>query len=346
MRSRSQLRRRRRHLLALALPLEARAPHEQQPRPRLDWDLEVERLLHEGEFKRTYRMTPASFNRLCGWLAREDRPAHAWLNRSPVSVENKLQMTLRFLCGGMVDDFRRLRGVDRSYCYRIVKDVVLAIVEIPELQICFPTTPTQREVAAAGFAARSNERVMSGCIAAMDGWLCNIQAPSDADAGSAAGARRYFSGHYMHPGINVHACCDAFSRFVFVEATHPGGVNDSRAYVDSGLPTIVEHLERGIYIVADAAYTATNHLLTPFTALQPGELFKTPFRNRLGADQTSNVAMRVDWISCVLPIMTNQQSEFMGLFDWTNYSLCSELMFLKILNSGGHKIMLTHTLFE
>ncbi|GMF30987.1 unnamed protein product [Phytophthora fragariaefolia] len=189
----------------------------------------------------------------------------------------------------MVDDFKRLGGVDRSYCYRIVKDVMRAIVEIPELQICFPTTPTQLVVAAAGFAARSNERVMSGCIAAIDGWLCNIQAPSDADAGSAAGARRYFRGHYLHPGINVQACCDAFSRFVFVDATHPGGVNDSRAYNDSGLPTIVEHLERGIYIVADAAYTATNHLLTPFTALQPGDMFKDSFNYHL-----SQIRIRIE----------------------------------------------------
>lgn len=289
---RSDRNRRRRRWLAIALVLqeeEERNRRTQQSRLRLDWNLEMERLLYEGEFKRTYRMSSASFERLCGLLVELDRPARAWTNRSPVSVENKLQMTIRFLCGGLVDDLRRAGGVDRSYCYRIIKDVMRAIIGVPALQISFPTAPTERESAAAAFSARSNEQVMNGCVVAMDGWLCNIQAPSDNDAGSAAGARRYFSGHYMRPGINVQACCDAFSRFVFVEASHPGGVNDSRAYDDSGLPRVIETLERGLYVVAIAAYTATNHLLTPFTALQPDEIYKDSFNYHL-----SQIRIRIE----------------------------------------------------
>ncbi|KAL3666144.1 hypothetical protein V7S43_008933 [Phytophthora oleae] len=183
-------------------------------------------------------------------------------------------MTIRFLSCGMIDDVRVKGGVDRSYCYRVVKAVMRAIVSIPSLQIRFPASSTEREQAAAGFAARSNEGVMSGCVAAMDGWLCNIQTPSDKEFGGATGARRYFSGHCMHSGINVLAACDAVSRLVLAEASHPGGVNDSRAYDDSGIPVAIEELERGLYVVTDAAYTAKNHLLTPFTALQPDERYK------------------------------------------------------------------------
>ncbi|KAE9349478.1 hypothetical protein PR003_g5859 [Phytophthora rubi] len=78
-------------------------------------------------------------------------------------------MTIRFLAGGMIDDIRVNGSVDRSYCYRVVKAVMRAIVAIPSLQIWFPTSPTEREQGTAAFAARSNERVVNGCVAAMYG---------------------------------------------------------------------------------------------------------------------------------------------------------------------------------
>jgi hypothetical protein len=102
------------------------------------------------------------------------------------------------------------------------------------------------------------------------GWMALPHASSEEDARS-VGPRLYFSGHYMHYGINVHAACDAFSRFVFVEATHPGGTNDCRAYGERNLAEVIEGLERGFCVVADAAYTETNNLITPFVALKRAE---------------------------------------------------------------------------
>lgn len=57
-------------------------------------------------------------------------------------------------------------------------------------------------------------------------------------------------------GINVQACVDAYSRFIFVSCDHSDGASDSQAYSESRLPTVVEALERGLYVVGDNAYYA------------------------------------------------------------------------------------------
>lgn len=151
MRSKSWRRRRRHLVVALLVAEDEHRRQSIQARARLDWDFEVQRLLHEGDFERTYRMSADSFTRLCGILEELDRSAFAWTNRSPVSIENKVQMTLRFLGGGMIADIRRVGGVDRSYSYRVLKDVMRA----PELQITFPTTPTERKEAALALSCRA-----------------------------------------------------------------------------------------------------------------------------------------------------------------------------------------------
>ncbi|KAE8989963.1 hypothetical protein PR002_g21286 [Phytophthora rubi] len=261
-------RKRRKQVAAALLAVIPRPRHIQHCRPRLDWDRVVERLLLEGEFERVNRMSPSSFNRLCRAVVPVlRRLEHSWLESQGISMKNKIHLAVRYLAGGAIDDIRRVIGSSHSYAYSITVSVMEAIADAPKLGITFPLSSTQCSLAAAAFQARSEEGVFNGYVAALDGWLCHIKAPSELDAGS-VGPRLYFSGHYMHYGINVQACCDAFSRFVFIEATHPGGTNDARAYGESDLAAVIERLGRGLYVVADAAYTATNRLLTPFVALK------------------------------------------------------------------------------
>ncbi|KAE8906318.1 hypothetical protein PF005_g5503 [Phytophthora fragariae] len=107
--------RRRRRLMALALLAEEESTRSgQRPRFRIGWGVDDEQLRREGEFKRMSRMSVNSLNRLCGMLVELDQPAHTWVNRGPVSVTNKLQMTIRFLAGGMIDDIRVNGSVIRS----------------------------------------------------------------------------------------------------------------------------------------------------------------------------------------------------------------------------------------
>ncbi|KAF4139621.1 hypothetical protein GN958_ATG11106, partial [Phytophthora infestans] len=199
-------------------------------------------LLHEEAFKRVCRLPLASFDRVCSLLVRLDGEGHARIKWSRVSVVNNLQMTKRFLSGGMIDNIRSFGGVDRSHRYKIVKGVM-------------------RAIAASAFRLQGIQGFMIGCVAAS----------SDNDAGTVAEVRCYFSGHYMHPDIIVRTCCDALSCFVFVEIAHLGG----------RLPGLIETLKRGIYVAVDAAYTAMKRLLTSFTSLCPDGIYKDAFNYHL-----------------------------------------------------------------
>jgi hypothetical protein len=246
-------------------------------RRRLIWPSEADRLLREGQFEQVYRVSPRMFERLCEIIA----PAialkpNAWTQRGNVTVENKLQMTLRFLAGGAMQDVRRISGVGKRWFYECIYQVIDAICDSAILRIEFPASATAREQAAAEFKKHSRYGIMQGCVGALDGWLCSILAPPARQDGP--GPRAYYSGHYSKMGINVQACVDAYSRFIFVSCDHPGGVNDARAYSETKLPIVVEALERGLYVVGDNAYVSTNKLLTPFTGVQvAGDLYKDSF---------------------------------------------------------------------
>lgn len=125
----------------------------------------------------------------------------------------------------------------------------------------------------------SNSRIQ-GCIGCLDGWLCELQAPSGTDK-LATGPSRYFSGHCFKHGINVKAVRVSTSRFIYVNCDSPGGVNDCRAYRRSQLPATVESLESGLFIAADNAYMSPEHLLTPYNALQTTDSFRNSFNYSL-----------------------------------------------------------------
>jgi hypothetical protein len=250
-------------------------------RSRLVWHEETERLLIEGQFEQCYRMSTTAFERLLALVGPAlHRDPHSWLNKQGVSEANKLQMLVRYLAGGSVDDIRRVAGVSRSYTYRLLIEAMNAVIGIKQLKISFPMSPSEREHAAAAFALESNQGIVVGCIAAMDGWLCAVRAPPSR-AADGAGPRAYYSGHYSRMGINVQACCDALSRFVYLDASHPGGTNDIRAYRESALPRVVEGLEDGLFVAGDNAYKATDHLLTPFLASELLDKYRDSFNFHL-----------------------------------------------------------------
>ncbi|KAE9128164.1 hypothetical protein PF005_g9601 [Phytophthora fragariae] len=79
------------------------------PRPRapsivrvkLKWDHELNLLLADSQFEACYRMPAAAFVQLENLLATTlHRSPHAWVQRGYISVENALQLTLRYLAGG------------------------------------------------------------------------------------------------------------------------------------------------------------------------------------------------------------------------------------------------------
>ena len=103
--------------------------------------------------------------------------------------------------------------------------------------------------------------LFDGCLAAIDGWLCTIEKPSDVENPS-----DFFSGHYQKYGINVQALCDANLRIIYISVAANGSTNDCRAFRRlKKLRSWLEKLPKGFFILGDNAYSIANNLLIPFS---------------------------------------------------------------------------------
>lgn len=109
------------------------------PRKRLKWQLYRERLLREGQFKRYYRMSAASFDTLLTLvsplLARDNAQSIRRSGTKPITPTNMLQMAISWLAGGSYHSIRALAGVSRTAFYSILVEVMNALCTVKELRI-------------------------------------------------------------------------------------------------------------------------------------------------------------------------------------------------------------------
>ncbi|RLN46981.1 hypothetical protein BBJ28_00010038 [Nothophytophthora sp. Chile5] len=236
-------------------------------RHRLDWDVHKQTLLLEGQFKRCYRMDVESFERLLLMirpaLLRDKVQSTRRTGADPIMPENMLQMTISWLAGSNYHTTRCLAGTSVSGIYEVMHDVMDAIIACPELHIRSPTESKERMLKTSDeFTNISKDNILTGCV---DGWLCQIRAPSSQEVPDVAA---FFSGHYQMHGLNVQAICDAFSRFTGYCLNSPGKVGDCIAFKKWNLSKEIMELPHGFYIVGDNAYPLSDSLLVPFTKLE------------------------------------------------------------------------------
>jgi hypothetical protein len=107
----------------------------------------------------------------------------------------------------------------------------------------------------------SMRRLQQTCIGALDGILVETYLPKKRET-----QRRndYRSGHKKRIGLNVQALCDAKLRFLLISVLCPGKTNDWSAYGKSVMRNLVEALPEDFYILGDAAYVNSEHLLAPY----------------------------------------------------------------------------------
>ena len=134
------------------------------------------------------------------------------------------------------------------------------------LKLKFPTSAAEICKAQAQFCDISSNNVISGCVGAIDGLLFVIKCPSMKDSNNNPSS--YYSGHYCCHGLNIQAICDASCRFIFFAVAAPGKSSDQAAIERTALPTSLDGLPLGSYVVGDAAYTLPDKCITPFTGSQ------------------------------------------------------------------------------
>ena len=77
--------------------------------------------------------------------------------------------------------------------------------------------------------------------------------------------------------INVQAVCDADSRFIYFGVIAPGKYSDQVAFERTSIFNRVAALNRGFYLVGDAAYTLSDVKLVPFVFSPRDDLTQDTF---------------------------------------------------------------------
>ena len=92
-------------------------------------------------------------------------------------------------------------------------------------------------------------------------YLVAINTPPSLVVGN---VRSYFSGHYQHYGVNVQAVCDHLCHFTYFAFASPGSVNDCDAIKGTSLPLLLCNVPAGFVIIGDAAYEASEKIVSLF----------------------------------------------------------------------------------
>jgi hypothetical protein len=233
---------------------------------RMDWSQHVKHLQHTDRFHCKYRMSKESFDKLVDHL-RPDIEVDIVKARNrcnqEIYPEIVVAICIRYLCGGSYDDISNCYGVSIGGYYYSRNKFLNSILRCEALAITMPATENEWEDIRKRFEAKSTEGIMRGTIGAIDGFFQPTKCPTLKEC--ERNPRVYFSGHYVSYGVNCQAICDSRLRFMYFGVIAPGTVGDQVAYEDTGLSDVIESFPPGLFIVADAAYTLTEHMLVPFT---------------------------------------------------------------------------------
>lgn len=77
----------------------------------------------------------------------------------------------------------------------------------------------------------------------------------------------HYSGHYQCNGVNIQAVADHHCRFTYLAVSAPGSTGDNDAIHQKSLASRIADLPFGYCIIADAAYTATEHIVSIYSGL-------------------------------------------------------------------------------
>ena len=109
----------------------------------------------------------------------------------------------------------------------------------------------------------SLDELFGGCVSAVDSFFQAITCPK---ASEVSNQTSYYSGHYENFGLNCQAVCTRDLSFIYFGVVTPGSTNDIIAITRTdNLMKEIMKLSLGRFLVGDATYEPTKHLLTPYT---------------------------------------------------------------------------------
>jgi hypothetical protein len=193
----------------------------------------------------------------------------------PVEPEIIMAISIRWLAGGSYVDIRHVYGCSVASVFRFRDMFLDAVLNCNALDIVFPNTDEDLKSTTLKFADKSSERIMIGCVGAIDGLFVKVCRPSMKDCG--CNPQAYFSGQYMAHGLNIQAICDSDRCFTFFGVVAPGKTSDQVAFERTSIHKCIMALPMGMYVVGDAAYQVSDVILVPFTGSQREDQGKDAF---------------------------------------------------------------------
>jgi hypothetical protein len=257
----------------LLLLLAARSAKKSRKRKwlheRTDWSEHARMKVHQDRFQTEYHMSFKAFNKLVDILrpslAVNVKQSMCSSTNDPIHPEIAVAAGLRYLGGELVKSIADIFHMSYTTTFKKIEQFLVAVDSNDVFNINVPTTPHELKECANGWSNLSSaEGIYDGCIGAIDGWLCCINAPKEVD-----NKAHYYSGHYQRYGLNVQAVCDSNLRFIYFGIVAPGRTNDARAFSTCiELRKWLDNLPDEYFLVGDNAYTLTKSMLIPFSGSQ------------------------------------------------------------------------------
>lgn len=228
---------------------------------RMDWPSFKERL-DDFTFRRYYRLGRDDFavllELLRPHLAVDETMSRRGSPSTPVTPELQLSMALRIFAGGSYLDIMLLHGVHRSTLYKSLWRVVDALNNTQELGLSFPINNQDGLRKLASDFQTERNSPFGSCVGALDGLVIEIVRPSVPNSKSYYNRKGFF-------GLPLQAMVDAHYKFLFASMKTTGSTHDAIGFAVSALGRKLARglLPRPFWIAADAAYPASDYILTP-----------------------------------------------------------------------------------
>ena len=251
-------------------PRKARACWQKPGRTDQWWINLWQGQLLEEEWEANLRMSRQVFMKLVEELRPYISPDARSPNRTALSAEKKLALTLYFLKDmGSLSMTANVFGVARSTVSVIVSQVCKALTfNVGPNYISLPKTEEEMRELVVKFESRHGFPQAFGCV---DGTHIPIQQPLE-------NSHDFYS-YKMKYTLNVQGICDFEGKFIDVDCKWPGSVHDAKVFSnsrinsmfrDGTLPLLYRSLLPGldkvpVLLLGDPAYTLLPHLMKEFT---------------------------------------------------------------------------------
>ena len=233
--------------------------------PKSNWATNVLPFLSDIRFRVAVRMDRQSLQHISRLIQNDP----VFLNRSnceQAPIDQQLQCALYKLGhDGNASSFIQSAsywGVSEGHMHKTTSRVVEALCNLKDKVIEWPNEDEKRRES----MKNDSREGFLGCVGKVDGTDIVLKYKP----GGVYDGEIFFTRKKKY-ALDLCAVCDSSTRFIYILAGWPNSQHDARVYASTNLQRHPEnYFALGEYLLGDAAYTNSSHLVSPY---------KSPFTN-------------------------------------------------------------------